>query len=69
MKYQNYIITKNILGDSVGTLIFKTLSMLMNENVDEYLRIIYPNFERLSEEERLQFEKDKAFLLAYRNPK
>ena len=64
MKYQNYIITKNILGDSVGTLIFKTLSMLMNENVDEYLRIIYPNFERLSEEERLQFEKDKAFLLA-----
>lgn len=45
--------------------------MLMNENVDEYLRIIYPNFERLSEEERLQFDKDKdnAFLLAYRNPK
>ncbi len=41
----------------------------MNEIVNEYLRIIYPNFERLSEEERLQFEKDKAFLLAYRNPK
>ena len=39
----------------------------MNEIVNEYLRIIYPNFERLSEEERLQFEKDKAFLLAYKN--
>ena len=35
----------------------------MSKTIEEYLRIIYPNLEQLSEEEKLQFEKDKAFLL------
>lgn len=37
----------------------------MGKSIDEYLRIIYPNLEQLSQEEKLKFEKDKAFLLAY----
>lgn len=37
----------------------------MNKAIEEILKILYPNIEQLSEKEKLQFEKDKAFLLAY----
>ena len=39
----------------------------MNKSVEDYLKILYPNSDSLSEEELKEFEKDKTFLLEFFN--
>lgn len=37
----------------------------MNKSIEEYLKILYPNIDSLSEEEQKRFDKDKNFLLEF----